>query len=260
MMIREEQEYATGGRAPAAGRVQMQIDRHVGHLQHRPVVRPQSIWIGLFQLALRRSDRLRDEIAYLVRGNVDGHVRMEAALYLQTYRAPASDVYQRQMIDQLLRQNFPVHNMPRFFGGDALDLGLASTHVVTTAGVNFIVDAFQNSVEVENLRYHGFGTGTNAEATGDTALQTEETTQYNPDNTRPTGTLTEGASANIFRTVATYSPDSGGTRAITEHGIFSQAATGGGTLLDRSVFSVVNLVAGSDSLQATYELTFSAGG
>lgn len=47
--------------------------------------------------------------------------------------------------------------------------------------------------------------------------------------------------------------------AITEHGIFSQAATGGGVLLDRSVFSVVNLASG-DSLQATYDLTFAAGG
>lgn len=143
--------------------------------------------------------------------------------------------------------------------GETVNLGLASLRVVTTAGVNFIVDAFQNTAEVETLKYHGFGTGTNAEAVGDTALQTEETTQYATDNTRPTGTTTEGASANIYRTVATYSPDSGGTRAITEHGIFSQAATGGGTLLDRSVFSAVNLVASSDSLQATYDLTFTAG-
>lgn len=144
--------------------------------------------------------------------------------------------------------------------GERVPLGLAGMKLVTTAGVNYIVDAFQNLVEVENLKYHGFGTGTNAEAVGDTALQTEETTQYAADNTRPTGTTVEGASANIYRTVATYSPDSGGTRAITEHGVFSQAATGGGTLLDRTVFSVVNLVAGSDSLQATYELTLPNGG
>lgn len=144
--------------------------------------------------------------------------------------------------------------------GERVPLGLAGMRVVTTAGVNFIVDAFQNTVELENLKYHGFGTGTTAEAVGDTALVTEETTQYATDSTRPTGTTGEGASANIYRTVATYSPDSGGTRAITEHGVFSQAATGGGTLLDRTVFSAVNLVAGSDSLQATYELTLPNGG
>lgn len=142
--------------------------------------------------------------------------------------------------------------------GSITDYGIVSRRVVTTAGVNYIVDAFQNTTEVENLKYHGFGTGTNAEASGDTALQTELTTQYASDSTRPTGTTTEGASANIYRSVATLSPDSGGTIAITEHGIFS--ATSAGTLLDRTVFSAVNLVAGSDSLQATYDLTFSAGG
>lgn len=143
--------------------------------------------------------------------------------------------------------------------GEVLELGLASMRVVTTAGVNYIVDGFQNSAELENLKFHGYGTGTTAEASGDTALVTEETTQYNPDNTRPTGSTTEGASANIYRTVGTYSPDAGGTRAITEHGVFSQAATGGGTLLDRSVFSAVNLVASADSLQSTYDLTIAAG-
>jgi len=141
-----------------------------------------------------------------------------------------------------------------------LYLGLASMRLVTTAGVGYLVDSLQNLTEPENLKFHGFGTGTTAEAVGDTALVTELTTQYASDNTRPTGSLTEGASANIFRTVATLSPDTGGTIAVTEHGIFSQAATGGGTLLDRSVFSAVNLVAGSDSLQATYDLTISAGG
>lgn len=141
-------------------------------------------------------------------------------------------------------------------GGERLELGLASMRVVTTAGVNYITDAFQNSVELENLKYHGIGTGTNAEASGDTALQTELTTQYNPDNTRATGTTTEGASANIYRTVATNTVDA--TAAITEHGIFSQAATGGGTLLDRSVFSAVNMVSG-DSLQTTYDYTTNAG-
>jgi hypothetical protein len=144
--------------------------------------------------------------------------------------------------------------------GEVLDYGLASMRVVTTAGVNFIVDAFQNTQEVENLKFHGIGTGTNAEAAGDTALQTELGTAYNPDNTRATGSLAEGASANIFRTVGTNTLDSG-TPAVTEHGILSQAATGGGTLLDRSVFSAINLNgANGDGLQSTYDLTFASGG
>lgn len=140
--------------------------------------------------------------------------------------------------------------------GRMLDYGLVGEKVVTTAGVGYIVDAFQNLVELENMKYHGFGTGTNAEASSDSALQTELTTQYATDSTRPTGTTTENA-ANIYETVATLSPDSGGTIAVTEHGIFS--ASSAGVLLDRTVFSAVNLVASADSLQSTYRLTLTAG-
>jgi hypothetical protein len=164
-------------------------------------------------------------------------------------------------------------HIPHFYGqlfltkikgdGEIISLGLASLRLVTTAGVRFICDDFNNNTtDVTNMKFHGFGTGTTAEAVTDTALVTEETTQYVVDNTRPTGSQASATvSANAtYTTVATYSPDSGATRAITEHGIFSQAATGGGTLLDRSVFSVVNLVAASDSLQATYVFTVNSGG
>lgn len=141
--------------------------------------------------------------------------------------------------------------------GRVVELGLASMRVVTTAGVNYIVSAFQNTTEPENLKFHGIGTGATAEAAADTALVTESTTALNPDNTRATGTTTQGGSANIYRTVGTITVDA--AVACTEHGVFSAAATGGGTLLDRSVFSVVNLASG-DSLAATYDLTFTAGG
>jgi hypothetical protein len=155
-----------------------------------------------------------------------------------------------------------VHN--RFEGFDRkgkaiytpFDLGIVSRKVVTDTGVAFIVDAFQNLTEIENLKFHGIGTGGAAEAVGNTALTTELTTQYNPDNTRATGTTTENA-ANIYRTVGTNAVDS--AVSITEHGIFSQAATGGGTLLDRSLFTAVALASG-DSLQSTYDLTLTAGG
>jgi len=142
--------------------------------------------------------------------------------------------------------------------GVVLDYGLASLRVVTDAGVAYLVDACQGLVEPENLKYHGFGTGTNAEAASDTALQTELTTEYPIDNTRPTGTTTEGASSNVYRTVGSLDPDS--TVAITEHGVFSQAPTGGGSLLDRSKFAPVTVNAVGDTLQAIYDLTLVSGG
>ena len=134
------------------------------------------------------------------------------------------------------------------------DLGCVGTKVVTTAGVGAIVDAFQNTVELETFNYHGIGTGGTAEAVGDTALVTELTTEYVSDGTRATGTQGENG-ANVYQTVATNTVDA--AVAITEHGIFTQA-TVGGVLLDRTLFAVVNLGSG-DSLQSTYEITFTAG-
>jgi hypothetical protein len=137
-----------------------------------------------------------------------------------------------------------------------IDYGVVCYRVVTNNGVGAIVDAFQNTFELENMNYHGIGTGTNAENATDTALQTESTTALNPDSTRATGVQTEPAS-NQYRSVGTLTAD--GTIAATEHGLFSQAATGGGVLFDRSVFSVIN-VGIAETLQTTYTLTVTSGG
>ena len=139
---------------------------------------------------------------------------------------------------------------------EALLYGLASAAVVTDAGVGHLVDAYTNAVEAETMNFHGIGTGTRTEDVTETALETELTTQYNPDNTRATGTQSQ-PSANIYRTVGTNAVDA--TVAITEHMILSQAAVGGGVGLDRSLFAAINLTSG-DSLQSTYSLTVNSGG
>lgn len=136
-------------------------------------------------------------------------------------------------------------------------LGLLSTKLITDTGVGFLVDDWDASVtDLTNMNFHGCGTGVAAEAQTDSALGTESTTALNPDNTRATGTRSQPA-ANQYRSVGTATFDA--TAAITEHGILSQAATGGGVLWDRSVFSAINVVNG-DSIQFTYTCTVSAGG
>jgi hypothetical protein len=138
--------------------------------------------------------------------------------------------------------------------GTHVPLGLASLRVVTTVGSGFIVDAFQNLTELENMKYHGIGTSATAEAVGDTALVAELTTQYQTANTRAAGTTTESAQT-VYRTVGTNTVAA--TAAIQEHGVFSAASAG--VLLDRTAgFTVVNLAA-NDSLQATYDLSLPAG-
>lgn len=140
-------------------------------------------------------------------------------------------------------------------------LGLLSTKVITDAGVAFLVDDWDVNTasatnDITTLKYHGCGTGTNAENASDTALQTESTTALNPDSTRATGTQSQPTAPQL-RSVGTLTFDA--SAAITEHGLFSQAATGGGTLWDRSVFSAINVVSG-DSIQFTYTCSVSSGG
>lgn len=139
--------------------------------------------------------------------------------------------------------------------GTVLDLGLAGFKVVTDNGAGYLVDALEQ-IEPGQMKFHGFGTGTNAEGATDTALQTELTTQYAVDSTRPTGTSTE-ASAKVYQTAATLSPDSGFTIALTEHGVFS--ASSAGVLLDRTKHAAVNMEVSGDSETATYTLSVVSG-
>lgn len=150
---------------------------------------------------------------------------------------------------------FPYWAGKKGFQHESTFLGLASFRVVTTVGVGYIVDAWQNSVELENMKFHGLGTGSTAEASGDTALVTELTTEYTG-NVRATGSTTEGASANIFRSVGTNTLDETPGAALREHGLFS--ADSAGVLMDRTVFAAITLSSG-DSLQSTYDQTQVAG-
>lgn len=139
--------------------------------------------------------------------------------------------------------------------GRVIDYGRVSVRKFTTAGAGFLVDALQGSVEPEIMKYHALGTGTTAEANTDAAMETEITATHYTDSNRPAGSQEEGATANIYKTIATHTHATAGD-AITEHGIVS-TISGAVVLLDRHVFAAVNLAVG-DSLQSTYLFTISA--
>jgi hypothetical protein len=134
--------------------------------------------------------------------------------------------------------------------GRIVRYGMASTRVVTTAGVIKIV-ALMNASDAStgaSFKYHAMGTTNTAESSADTALAAEV-------ETRATGSQTTGGSTNVYRSVGTITATAG--RSVVEHGILSASSTG--TLLDRSVFSTITLANG-DSIQFTYDLTIPAGG
>jgi hypothetical protein len=182
------------------------------------------------------------------------------ALYLTKQTPIIPDSLKSELLEEYVAQmvpgiSFPYWASQKGFRHESLFLGLAGFRVVTDVGVGYIVDAWQNSVELENMKYHGLGTGSTAEAAGDTALVTELTTEYTG-NVRATGSTTEGASANIFRTLGTNTLDGTPGAALREHGIFSASTVG--VLLDRTVFAAITLSSG-DSLASTYDHTQVAG-
>jgi hypothetical protein len=132
--------------------------------------------------------------------------------------------------------------------GEITDLGVLSNRVVTTAFVNFLAAQLQTDTsEIGDFKYHDSGTGTTAAAVGDTAMEASDGVA------RATGT--QVASTNTYTSVGTITYTA--TLSITEHGLFSSAAST--TLLDRSVFAAKTVVA-SDALEFTYVFSISSGG
>lgn len=133
--------------------------------------------------------------------------------------------------------------------GKRVDHGVVSRRVVTTAFCEYMVDQLQTETSTwGDFKFHDSGVGTTAAAIGDTDIETTD------GESRATGTQTEGTSVQ-YQSVGTISYTT--TKAITEHGLFN--ASTGVTLLDRHVFSAINVVNG-DSIQFTYTLTVTAGG
>jgi hypothetical protein len=120
---------------------------------------------------------------------------------------------------------------------------------ITDVFVAAIVDALQAQTYINTWKYHDCGTGVAAESAADTALGTP------CGEARDVGTQIEGVTGNIYKSVATHT--FAGSFAITEHGLFNAAAVG--TLMDRTVFAAINVVA-SDKIEWTFQITFNSGG
>jgi len=133
--------------------------------------------------------------------------------------------------------------------GRIVDKGVISRKCVTDDFVEFLVTKLIAAGNINLFKYHDAGIGTNAESETDSALQTPW------GGAREEGTQGEGASANVYKTVATIEFTS--AKAITEHGVFSASTSG--ILADRSKFSEIN-VDTNVSIEFTYELTINSGG
>ena len=162
---------------------------------------------------------------------------------LRAWRVPVANLLRIPTIYGMLRI--------RVFGADGrvTDYGLVSCRVVTTAFVNFVVDQLQTETSAfGDFLYHDSGVGTTAENITDTDIETTDA------ESRAAGSQTEGATANIYKSVGTIAYTS--SLAITEHGLFN--ASTGVLLMDRTVFGAINVVNGN-SIEFSYELTLTPG-
>ena len=133
--------------------------------------------------------------------------------------------------------------------------------LITVAALNAIAAELALGAQTLNTyKYHDSGTGTTAAAQTDTALQTQAgpttrataTSQTQTQSASGTGSTTPA----IVTSVGTIAY--AGPLAITEWGLFSQAAQGG-SMWDHRVFAAINVVSG-DSIQFTYAVSLPGGG
>jgi len=115
-------------------------------------------------------------------------------------------------------------------------------NLVVTAGKGYVADRMKNNSST--MSHMAIGSGTTAAAAGNTELGTELG--------RVSLTSTT-VSSNVVTYVATFAAGTG-TGAVTEAGILT--ASSGGTMLCRTVFSVVNK-GSADSMTITWTVTVS---
>tara|TARA_B110000858_G_scaffold77461_1_gene89742 strand:- start:363 stop:788 length:426 start_codon:yes stop_codon:yes gene_type:complete len=116
-------------------------------------------------------------------------------------------------------------------------------NIVVTTGKGYVASRMKDATATA-MSHMGIGTGSTAAAAGDTALGSQSVRS---------ALTTTTVNTNEVTYVATFSAGSG-TGAITEAGIFN--ASSSGTMLCRTVFSVVNKGA-SDSMTITWTVTVS---
>ena len=117
------------------------------------------------------------------------------------------------------------------------------TNLVVSDGLDFIASRMKDATATA-MSHMAIGTGATAAASGDSSLGTEAARQALTSTT---------VNNNAVSYVASFAAGSG-TGAITEAGVLNAAS--GGTLLCRTVFSVVNKGA-SDSMTITWTITIS---
>lgn len=180
---------------------------------------------------LRAKVHLKDNVEYQVHDK-NGNVK---------------PIFQENFLWRFFHRLFNVDLQIPFFFGYWSDKKVVS-NLVTNAGMAGVASRINGSGAEAAFTYIAVGTGTTAANAADTTLQTELATS---------GLSRASATASRVTTDVTndtaqlsYAFSVTGTQAVTESGVLNAAASG--VLLNRQVFSAINVVNG-DTLTLTHK-------
>lgn len=126
------------------------------------------------------------------------------------------------------------------------------SNLVTNAGFAGVASRINGAGSEAAFTYIAVGTGTTAAAAGDTTLQTELASSGLSRASATASRVTTTQTNDTAQLVVTFTVT--GSQAVTESGVLN--ASSNGVLLNRQVFSAINVVNG-DSLQVTHKFKVS---
>lgn len=163
-------------------------------------------------------------------------------------------LFQLNLLGQYLLKRGVInpHTSPKLL--QALCLGsfkmeMRMANLTTTTGKAGVASRINGSGAEAAFTYLAIGIGTTAAAIGDTALQSEITTNGGARAAATASRVTTDTTNDTARLVYTWTFT--GSFAVTEAGALNAASVG--VLLNRQVFTAVNVVSG-DSLQVTVDI------
>lgn len=174
-------------------------------------------------------------------------VRQNVEIVLRDKDGNVKPLFVENAVARLLRKTLGfVAPQNGLFG--SLQNSLVINNLVVSAGKAGVASRINGAGSEAAFTYIAIGTGTTAAAAGDTALQTEISTNGGQRAAATCTRVTTSVTNDTAQLVVTFSFT--GSFAVTESGVLNAASVG--TLLARQVFSAIN-VANGDSLQITWK-------
>lgn len=175
------------------------------------------------------------------------HLKLNVSYQLKDKDGNIKPIFQENNLWRYLKKHFDINAPQMFLFGNYAEAKVVP-NLVTTVGKGLVAGLLNGDVN-NFFNYIEVGTGTNAAAAGDTALQTAITDSGLARAASTNSRVTTDTTNDTARFVKIFSVS--GTKAVTEAGLFDDSSSG--NMLARQVFSAINVVSG-DTLTITWDI------